>query len=174
MQVQQSFSEYYGTVESNNTSENETISGNGNYYIHDAIFSFHYQKTAIHLNSSSKVLLETCTFYNNSSTTSGGSFYIKDSDCVLVHICIFLSSTTSSGCGYYIQSAQNSYNKSYAFESSVSQCSGTFYSFYHWHGDIKVNNMNTSYHEITKYAGYSIQNPSGTGIIKAPVPPSQF
>ncbi|EAX87161.1 hypothetical protein TVAG_151520 [Trichomonas vaginalis G3] len=168
MQIQQSFSEYYGTKESNNKSKNETISGNGDYYIHNAIFSFHYRKTAIYLNSSSKVLLETCAFYNNSSTESGGSFYIKYSDCILVHICILLSSVDSShsgGCGYSINPYLGSNSKNYAFESSVSQCSGYFASFYHFFGDIKVSNMNTSYHEINQYAAYVIAYPKGTGII---------
>ncbi|EAX92323.1 hypothetical protein TVAG_200590 [Trichomonas vaginalis G3] len=160
MQIEQSFSDY--------TSKNEIISGSGNYYIHNAIFSFHYRNRAIYLNSNSKVFLETCTFYNNSSTERGGSFYIKDSDCVLVHICILLSSIVENnlyGCGYYIWSVKNSNSKSYAFESSVSQCSGISASLYHLRGDIKVSNMNTSYHEITQVAAYSIQVPTGTGII---------
>ncbi|EAX90570.1 hypothetical protein TVAG_376260 [Trichomonas vaginalis G3] len=169
MQLHQSFSDYYGTVETFNKTINETIWGNGNYYIHDAIFSFHYQNTAIYLDSSSKVLLETCTFYNNSSTQNGGSFYIENSDCFLVHICILLSSIVSGslgGCGYEIYSVENSNNKSYAFESSISQCNGHHASFYHFHGDIKVSNMNTSYHnEITWFAAYIMQDPTGTGII---------
>ncbi|EAX90572.1 hypothetical protein TVAG_376280 [Trichomonas vaginalis G3] len=38
-------------------------------------------------------------------------------------------------------------------------------SFGHCYGDIQVSNMNTSYHEITSYAAYSIDFPTGTGII---------
>ncbi|EAX95602.1 hypothetical protein TVAG_459510 [Trichomonas vaginalis G3] len=87
---------------------------------------------------------------------------------LLVRICIFLSSavsSSSSGCGYYIPSVYDSNYKSYAFESSVSQCSGRYASFLHFSGDIKVSNMNTSYHEITYYAAYDIEYPKGTGIM---------
>ncbi|EAY08766.1 hypothetical protein TVAG_251920 [Trichomonas vaginalis G3] len=162
--IQQSFSDYY-TVESINKTENETISGNGNYYIHDAVFSFHYQKTAIYLNSSSKVLLETCTFYNNGSTKSGGSFYIKESESVLVQICCYNSVTSEWGGAYYIETVVNSNNKNYAFECSVSQCRGNIASLYHLRGDIKVSNINSSYHEFPAYAGYLIHSPKETGII---------
>ncbi|EAY23097.1 hypothetical protein TVAG_183330 [Trichomonas vaginalis G3] len=169
MELQQSFSDYYGSIEPINKTENETISEHkGNYYIHHAIFSFHYNKTAISITSNpyGKVLLETCTFYNNSSTEDGGSFYILHPDCVLVHICLLLSKGKKTGCGYYIWSVQTTYKKSYAFECSFTECSGYRGSFYHYYGDIQVSNINTSFHKITCYAAYAISDPTGTGIIK--------
>ncbi|EAY06923.1 hypothetical protein TVAG_057170 [Trichomonas vaginalis G3] len=169
MQFQRSFSEYYPLIEPNSKSNNETISGTGNYYIHHAIFSFHYRNTAISLDSKSKVLLETCTFYNNSSTQSGGSIYIKESECVLIHICISLSSTILDynwGCAYYIQSVENSNNKNYAFECSVSKCNGRYASLCHEYGFIQISNMNTSYHKIPRVAAYGITETEGTIIVK--------
>ena len=163
MSFQRDFSDYYGNLQYDDRTKNETISESGNFYIHNSIFSFHYQKTAIKLNSNSKVLLETCTFYNNSSKGYGGSFYIEYSDCVLVHICCSHSSSTDLGCGYCIQFAYS--KKSYAFESSVSSCSGKGGAFWHYQGYIQVSNMNTSNHEITRDAAYCIQSPTGTGIL---------
>lgn len=110
-EIQRGFSEYYGSTETNTKTNNETISKNGNYYIHHAIFSFHYQKSAIYLNSNSKVLLEICTFYNNSSIYNGGSFYIENSESVLVRICLFHSSCSSWGCSYYVRSIYGSNKK---------------------------------------------------------------
>ena len=166
MKFQKSFSEYYGENDYINKTENETISGSGKYYIHDAVFSFHYQNRAIYLDSNNKVLIETCSFYNNSCKEEGGSFYIKKSDCVLVHICCLFSSSESGGCAYEIHSPDDSTHKNYAFECSVSQCSGVACAFYHYLGDIKVSNMNTSYHyEITEYAAYAIDHPRGAVII---------
>ena len=166
MELQRSFSDYYDADDPTIKTENETISGsNGNYYINHAIFSFHYQKTAIYLNSNSKAFLETCTFYNNSSTGYGGSFCIKESDCALVHLCLSLSSTSNYGCAYRIESKYGSNKKNYAFECSVSECYGKSHSLYHQWGDIQVSNMNTSYHKITSFAGYVLERPTGTGIM---------
>ncbi|EAY11413.1 hypothetical protein TVAG_418500 [Trichomonas vaginalis G3] len=162
MQLERSFSDYYGNLQFEEKTKNETISSTGNFYIHNSIFSFH-QKRAIYLNSNSKVLLETCTFYNNSSKGYGGSFYIAYSDCVLVHICCSHSSSTDLGCGYCIDFASS--KKNYAFESSVSSCSGYGGAFSHYQGYIQVSNMNTSNHEITYDAAYLIQFPTGTGIL---------
>ncbi|EAX90974.1 hypothetical protein TVAG_051750 [Trichomonas vaginalis G3] len=165
MGIQKSFSEYYGETEFTDKTKNETISEKGNYYIHNAIFSFHYQKAAIYLITDNKVLIETCTFYNNSSKYYGGSFFIENSECVLIHLCILLSNNTNFGCGYCIKSYSKPNYKSYAFECSVSQCSGEGAPLYHTGGDIQVSNMNTSNHRITKYAAYSIVSSKGVGII---------
>ena len=165
MQFQQSFSDYYNTNDYVNKTENETISGNGNYYIHDAVFSYHYQKTAISLNSSSKVLLEMCAFYNNNSTEKGGSIFIKESNCVLVHICFSNSSSNEDGCAYYIKNSIFDPEKSYAIECSVSKCSGKQSAFVYWEGDIQISNMNTSYNIITTNAAYSISSITNTIIL---------
>ncbi|EAX98651.1 hypothetical protein TVAG_403330 [Trichomonas vaginalis G3] len=171
MQVQQSFAEYYGTEVPIDKTSNQTIAGrDGNYYIHNAVFSFHSKNSAIKLWSNDKVLLESCTFYNNSSTEDGGSICIQDSESVLVRICLLFSSIISSnsnsiGCGYYIYSDQYSKKKSYAFECSVSQCSGKSASLYHYGGYIQVSHMNTSYHEIGSDARYYIIDPTERGNI---------
>ena len=56
--------------------------------------------------------------------------------------------------------------KNYAFECSVSECSGQVYSFYQDNGDIQVSNMNTSFHhEIPTCPAYGIYYPTGQGII---------
>ncbi|EAY19903.1 hypothetical protein TVAG_130110 [Trichomonas vaginalis G3] len=165
MGLQESFSEYYGSVEPNHRTNNETISGSGNYYIHHAIFSFHYQKAAIYLSSPSKVLLETCTFYNNSSTQNGGSFYFYQSECVIVRTYLFHSSTSYYGGAYAIETDIFLKQKNYAFECSVSECSGSQDSIFHYSGDIQVSNMNTSYHNITFYAAYKLDHPNGRGVM---------
>ena len=145
LQLQRSYSQYYGSTKPENINSNATIIKTGNYYIHHAIFSFHNQKTAIQLGSGSKVLIEKCTFYNNSSTKKGGSFYIQYSDSVLVHVCCFLSSSSEYGCAYNIELLSRSSSKSYALECSVSECTGKGNSIDQWNGYIQVINMNTSY-----------------------------
>ena len=92
-----------------------------------------------------QVLIEKCTFYNNSSTKKGGSFYIQYSDSVLVHVCCFLSSSSEYGCAYNIELLSRSSSKSYALECSVSECTGKGNSIDQWNGYIQVINMNTSY-----------------------------
>ncbi|EAX86288.1 hypothetical protein TVAG_457700 [Trichomonas vaginalis G3] len=164
LKLQKEFSDYYQETSFNDITKNEIISGSGSYYIHNTLFTFHYRNRAVYLNSNSKVLLETCTFYNNSVKGRGGSFYIENSECIIVHICVSSSTVSSlSGSAYCIVSNDN--NRSYAFECSVSQCSGYEAAFYHQKGDIQVSNMNTSYHNIKRIAAYGIQWPDGTGII---------
>ncbi|EAY08250.1 hypothetical protein TVAG_404180 [Trichomonas vaginalis G3] len=91
----------------------------------------------------------------------GGSFYIQQSESVLVRICIFFS-YAQHGCGYYIQTVEYSTNKNYAFECSVSECNGFDASIYHQYGEIKVSNMNTSYNRINMHAAYVIDTQLGS------------
>ena len=168
MQLQRDFSDYYGTDECEDKILNETISGNGSYYINNAFFSFHFRKRTISISSNSSVLLEACAFYNNSSTENGGSICIIESNCILVHLCISLSSIVSnkkSGCVYYIDPIYNN-RFNYAFGCSISQCIGYESAFFHQRGDIQVSNMNTSYHKnIDRTAAFDIIIPEGIGII---------
>ncbi|EAY14798.1 hypothetical protein TVAG_219810 [Trichomonas vaginalis G3] len=158
MPLELSFSDYFqGTIQYDKN-ENETISGYGNYYIHDATYSFHFQNQAIKIYSSSKVLIESCAFYNNSSTYNGGSINILQSDCILIHICCSFSAAGSeTGGAYYIDNNGNSDQKIYAFESSVSQCSASTAAFYNIGSKIEISNMNTSYHNIANTGAFSIE-----------------
>ncbi|EAY19849.1 hypothetical protein TVAG_129570 [Trichomonas vaginalis G3] len=162
MELQQSFSDYYGTAEYVNKTRNETILENGNYYIHRAIFSF-FHRTPIFI-SNSKVLLKTCTFFNNTSNTGVGSFSIRESECIIVRICISRSYGNSIT-GYSISSSLVGPNKSYAFECSLSECNGGHSSFTHDHGEQIVSNMNSSYHITLRHAGYVFNARDGTGIM---------
>ena len=76
-----------------------------------------------------------------------------------------MSSCDSYGCAYEIELPYESDCKSYAFECSISQCYGDNSAFYHFQGDIRINNMNSSYHGITEYAAYGIQYPTELGYI---------
>ncbi|EAX92967.1 hypothetical protein TVAG_416290 [Trichomonas vaginalis G3] len=70
------------------------------------------------------------------------------------------------GCAYEISLPDDSNNKSYAFECSVSQCKGDEAAFNYWRGDIKVSNLNTSYqYEIENNPAFYIGYPAGTGIM---------
>ena len=161
MALQGSYSEYYYFIDDyKEKSDNETISGSGNCYIHQAIFSYYY----VFLLAERNYLKYVYFIITVPQKMVDHSIY--QSECVLVHICILLSSSTSYGCGYYIESVQDSTDKRYAIECSVSKCRGEWFSFYHSHGDIQVSNMNTSYHhDITSYAAYSIGNPTDTWIM---------
>ena len=141
MQFQHSFSDYFDSTDYINKTENETIREDGNLYIHRTVFSNHYQSSAIGIGSGYQVLIESCTFHNNSSTQEGGSIHIEISSSVLVHICCFDSSSIKWGCAYFIM---NDRGKSYAFGCSVSQCGGASAALFHLFGYIQVSNMNTS------------------------------
>lgn len=69
-----------------------------------------------------------------------------------------------TGCGYIIRTIPDNDDKNYVIESSISECSGTETSsaaIWHHAGNIKINNINTSNHQITEYAAYMIEFPTG-------------